>query len=84
MPAGVAYPTRPALGCSGYQIFIVGVVPLGLSDSSENSPHPPAPSPKLGEGKSRSDGGEGWLAASAFSFSLLSRRDCRTPLKITP
>jgi hypothetical protein len=36
MPAGVAYPTRPALGCSGYQIFIVGAVPLGLFDSSKN------------------------------------------------
>ena len=37
MPAGVALPTRPAWGCLGYQIFILGVVPEGLFDSLVNN-----------------------------------------------
>jgi hypothetical protein len=33
MPAGVGFLTRPAWGCLGYHIFILGVVPYGLSPS---------------------------------------------------
>jgi hypothetical protein len=36
MPAGVGYLTRPAWGCLGYQIFILGAVPQELSHSFEN------------------------------------------------
>jgi hypothetical protein len=36
MPAGGGCPTRPAWGCLGYPIFMLGAVPEELSHSPEN------------------------------------------------
>jgi hypothetical protein len=36
MPAGVGYLTRPAWGCLGYPIFMLGAVPEAQSPFLEN------------------------------------------------